>query len=586
MPPRRRPSHPALDAHARHGRLAAFLRASASAVAEAGGDPAVLHAVLIKTASSSRTAYNLLFSRYHPSLSLHLLSRLPFHFRPTAASLTSSLSSLSASSPASVLPLLRRVLGMSPALLADGPLSSLLRSMPPSIAPHVHALAFKLALSSSPYSASCLITLTRIRPLTASARSPASARHLFDEIPVANRDPVCYSSTIVGLAQNGWYEESLSVFAGMRVNAVDSTMYALSGALRAAAGLAVLEQTCGIHAHAVVVGLDGNVCVGTALVDAYGKAGGVDDAARVFKGLGADRNLITWNTVLSAHAQQGDVQAVIGLFNQMMELGFAPDGLTFLAVLTACSNAGAATEAEFWLETMQSKYSVKPGLEHYTCVVGAMARMGRLEDAESVACTMPCKPDAAVWRTLLMGCVVHRKVDLAESMGQRLLEINPKDDSAYVLLANVYSAAGKKNEEAEAWTAMRDHGVRKEGGRSWIEVRGLVHVFVANERRHEQLLEIYDKLTELILEVEKLGYKETDEGFGHHSERLALAYGLISGAAPSGKVLRIVKNLRICAHCHEFFKYASMVIDRVIVVRDVNRYHTIKKGDCSCRDCW
>ncbi|PWZ46201.1 Pentatricopeptide repeat-containing protein [Zea mays] len=357
----------------------------------------------------------------------------------------------------------------------------------------------------------------------------------------------------------------------MRVNAVDSTMYALSGALRAAAGLAVLEQTCGIHAHAVVVGLDGNVCVGTALVDAYGKAGGVDDAARVFKGLGADRNLITWNTVLSAHAQQGDVQAVIGLFNQMMELGFAPDGLTFLAVLTACSNAGAATEAEFWLETMQSKYSVKPGLEHYTCVVGAMARMGRLEDAESVACTMPCKPDAAVWRTLLMGCVVHRKVDLAESMGQRLLEINPKDDSAYVLLANVYSAAGKKNEEAEAWTAMRDHGVRKEGGRSWIEVRGLVHVFVANERRHEQLLEIYDKLTELILEVEKLGYKETDEGFGHHSERLALAYGLISGAAPSGKVLRIVKNLRICAHCHEFFKYASMVIDRVIVVRDVNR---------------
>ncbi|KAG0552862.1 hypothetical protein BDA96_01G544500 [Sorghum bicolor] len=557
---------------------AASLMASASEVAEAGGDPAVLHAVLVKTASSSRAAYNLLLSRYPPSLSLPLLSRLPF--RPTAASLTSSLSSLSASSPASALPLLRRVLGMSSALLADGPLSSLLRSMTPSLAPLVHALAFKLALSSSPYSASCLITLY------SRARSPASARHLFDEIPVANRDPVCYSSTIVGLAQNGQYEESLSVFAGMRANAVDSTMYALSGALRAAAGLAVLEQTCGIHAHALVVGLDGNVAVGTALVDAYGKAGVVGDAAKVFEGLGGDRNLITWNAVLSAHAQQGDVQAVIGLFNQMMELGFAPDGLTFLAVLTACSNAGAATEAEFWLEAMQSKYSVKPGLEHYTCVVGAMARVGRLVDAESVACTMPCKPDAAVWRTLLMGCVVHRKVDMAESMGQRLLEINPKDDSTYVMLANVYSAAGKKNEEAEAWTAMRDRGVRKEGGRSWIEVRGRVHVFVANERRHEQLLEIYDKLNELVQKVEKLGYKEADEGFWHHSERLALAYGLISGAAPSGKVLRIVKNLRICAHCHEFFKYASMVIDRVIVVRDVNRYHTIKKGDCSCRDYW
>uniref|UniRef100_K4AJ52 DYW domain-containing protein n=1 Tax=Setaria italica TaxID=4555 RepID=K4AJ52_SETIT len=531
---------------------AASLRAAASAMAEAGGDPAVLHAVLVKTASSSRAAYNFLLSRYPPSLSLPLLSRLPF--RPTAASLTSYLSSESSSSPSSALPLLRRVLGVSPAFLADGPLSSLLRSMPPPLAPHLHALAFKLALSSSPYSASCLITLYF------RFRSPTAARRLFDEIPVRDRDPVCYSSTIVGLAQNGQYEESLSVFAGMRSNAVDSTMYALSGALRAAAGLAALEQTCGIHAHAVVVGLDGNVAVGTALVDAYGKAGVMDDAVKVFEGLGDDRNLITWNAVLSAHAQQGDVPAVVELFNRMMELGFAPDGLSFLAILTACSNAGADAEAEFWLEAMQSKYNVKPGIEHYTCVVGAMARVGRLEDAESVACKMPCKPDAAVWRTLLMGCVVHRK-----------------DDSTYVMLANVYSAAGKKDEEAASWTAMRDCGVRKEGGRSWIEGRGQVHVFVANEKRHEQLLEIYDKLNELIQEVEKLGYKEAGEGSWHHSERLALAYGLISGAVPSGKVLRIVKNLRICAHCHEFFKYASMVIDRVIVVRDVNRYHTIKK---------
>jgi pentatricopeptide repeat protein len=557
---------------------AASLRAAASAMAEAGGDPAILHAVLVKTASPSRAAYNFLLSRYPPSLSRPLLSRLPF--RPTAASLTSYLSSESSSSPSSALPLLRRVLGVSPALLADGPLSSLLRSMPPPLAAQLHALAFKLALSSCPYSASCLITLYF------RSRSPTAARRLFDEIPVRDRDPVCYSSTIVGLAQNGKFEESLSVFAGMRSDAVDSTMYALSGALRAAAGLAALEQTCGIHAHAVVVGLDGNVAVGTALVDAYGKAGVTDNAVKVFEGLGDDRNLITWNAVLSAHAQQGDVPAVVELFNRMLGLGFAPDGLSFLAILTACSNAGADAEAEFWLEAMQSKYNVKPCLEHYTCVVGAMARVGRLEDAESVACKMPCKPDAAVWRTLLMGCVVHRKVGMAESMGQRLLNINPKDDSTYVMLANVYSAAGKRDEEAASWTAMRDCGVRKEGGRSWIEVRGQVHVFVANERRHEQLLEIYDKLNELIHEVGKLGYKEADEGFWHHSERLALAYGLISGAVPSGKVLRIVKNLRICAHCHEFFKYASLVIDRVIVVRDVNRYHTIKKGACSCRDYW
>lgn len=64
-----------------------------------------------------------------------------------------------------------------------------------------------------------------------------------------------------------------------------------------------------------------------------------------------------------------------------------------------------------------------------------------------------------------MGCVVHRRVDMAEAMGQRLLEIDPSDDSAYAMLANIYySSAGKMDKMAKAWTAMRDRGVRKVAG--------------------------------------------------------------------------------------------------------------------------
>lgn len=70
------------------------------------------------------------------------------------------------------------------------------------------------------------------------------------------------------------------------------------------------------------------------------------------------------------------------------------------------------------------------------------------------------------------------------------------------------------------------------------------------------------------------------------SQWKALAYGLISGSVSSEKMLRIAKNLRICARCREFFKYAIIVIDRVVAVRDVNWYHTFKQGVCSCRDYW
>uniref|UniRef100_A0A0D3FDM1 Pentatricopeptide repeat-containing protein n=1 Tax=Oryza barthii TaxID=65489 RepID=A0A0D3FDM1_9ORYZ len=54
-----------------------------------------------------------------------------------------------------------------------------------------------------------------------------------------------------------------------------------------------------------------------------------------------------WNAVLTAHTQPGDVEAVARLFHSMaeLELGFELielNGLKFLALLTACSNAGAA----------------------------------------------------------------------------------------------------------------------------------------------------------------------------------------------------------------------------------------------------
>jgi len=243
---------------------------------------------------------------------------------------------------------------------------------------------------------------------------------------------------------------------------------------------------------------------------------------------------------------------------------------------------------------------LEPGLEHYTCLVGALGRAGRLQEAEGVAMTMPFVPDAAVWRALLSSCAYHGAADMAWAMARRLLEINPHDDSAYVIAANVLSVAGRWDEVAEVRKMMKDRRVKKEGGRSWIEVRGKVYVFLAGDRRHESTEEIYEKLAELMKEIEKLGYVpvwkemmlhkvgegEKKEALWYHSEKLAVAFGVVSGAAPPGKALRIVKNLRICRDCHEVFKYFSRVLERDIIVRDVNRYHRFLNGSCSCGDIW
>ncbi|CAH1446163.1 unnamed protein product [Lactuca virosa] len=457
----------------------------------------------------------------------------------------------------------------------------------------LHALSIKLSLTIEPFTASALIHFYSKTHL------PNNAQKVFDEIP--DRDAVCFSSVIVGLAQNSKPIDALSYFAEMRASGFDSTDYSVSAALRASAELAALEQSKMIHTHSVVTGLDSNVIVGTALVDGYGKCGMVNDARLVFNELVSVLNLIGWNAMMSSYAQQGDKDSVMELFSSMEHhQGLVPDQYTFLSIMTAFCNAGLVDETERWFRKMESEYKLEPWIEHYTCLVGAMGRSGRLQEAKKIALTMQNhKPDAAMWRALLSTSAHHGDIEMVKEMSQRLQEIDPQDDSAYVIAANAFSSVGKLEEVKTVRKLMRERRVKKEGGLSWIEVCGQVHVFLAGDRRHEQTNEIYRKLWELMEKIVKLGYvpvwddmlhevgkEEKIEALWNHSEKLALAFGLVADVGPRGKALRIVKNLRICRDCHEAFKYISRVVEREIIVRDVNRYHRFFDGGCNCGDHW
>ncbi|KAE9610561.1 putative tetratricopeptide-like helical domain, DYW domain-containing protein [Lupinus albus] len=455
----------------------------------------------------------------------------------------------------------------------------------------LHSLSLKLSLSHHPFVASSLLNFYL------KCRLPCHARKVFDEIP--QRDSVCYSAMIVGLTQNSRSVDALLVFSDMRCHGLESTVHSVSGALRAAAELAALEQCRMIHGHAVVAGFDSNVVVGSALIDGYGKAGVVEDARQVFVENLQVMNIVSWNAMMAGYAQQGDYESTFELFDLMEGSGLVADKYSFLAIFTALYNAGMFLQIDRWLIRMKEDYGLEPTLEHYTCLVGAMARAGQLECAERIALTMPFEPDAAVWRALLSACAFHGAADKARDMARRVLELEPHDDSAHVIVANVLSAAGRWDDVAELRKMMKDRRVKKRGGRSWIEVQGKVHVFVAGDWKHERSVEIYQKLAELMGEIEKLGYvpvwdellhnvgeEKRKEALWFHSEKLAVAFGVLCGSAPPGKPLRIVKNLRMCKDCHEAFKYMTRVLDREIIIRDVNRYHRFQNGTCTCGDIW
>nr|XP_051178079.1 uncharacterized protein LOC127292674 [Lolium perenne] len=109
--------------------------------------------------------------------------------------------------------------------------------------------------------------------------------------------------------------------------------------------------------------------------------------------------------------------------------------------------------------------------------------------------------------------------------------------------------------------------------------------------------EAYEKVRELHEEIRAVGYvpdtrfvlHDIDEGakeraLMYHSERLAIAFGLVS--TPPGTPLRVMKNLRICGDCHNAVKLIAKVTGREIIVRDNKRFHHFKDGACSCGDYW
>ncbi|KAK1310784.1 Pentatricopeptide repeat-containing protein [Acorus calamus] len=367
----------------------------------------------------------------------------------------------------------------------------------------------------------------------------------------------------------------------------------IDGCLKNPSPTTAIEQGKQFHAFAT----NGAVCVSSAIVTMYAKRGCIDDADRAFSGQMV-RDIMSWNSIISGYAQHGEARKALDVYSEMRARRFELDGVTFIGVICACVHAGLVGEGQRHFDSMIGEYRITPTVEHYVCMVDLYSRAGQLDKAARVIERMPILPNAMVWRTLLSACRVHRNVRLGRLAFEKLVSIEPKDSAAYVLMSNIYANAGEWGERASVRRLMEERGVKKEIGFSWIEVGRRVHQFVAWDRTHPAWVHIYVKLEEMGARVRDAGHRpdtdfvlydveeeeQKEAMLSGHSERLAIAFGLIS--TPEGMTLRVTKNLRVCGDCRAFIKLISKLEERVIVVRDSNRFHNFRDGACSCGDFW
>ncbi|THG22454.1 hypothetical protein TEA_023025 [Camellia sinensis var. sinensis] len=314
----------------------------------------------------------------------------------------------------------------------------------------------------------------------------------------------------------------------------------LSSGLLGCSNLSALKLDKQIHQLTCKPVLCLDTTVVTALISMYCKCGDLNDPWKLFLEMPC-RDVVTWNAMISGYAQHGVGEKSLSLFDEVRHEGIKPDWITFVGVLSACNHAGLVDLGIQYFDTMSKDYGVEAKRDHYTCMVDLLGRAGASR--------------------------IHKNLDLAEFAAKNLLDLDPMSAAGYVQLANVYAAMNR-----------------------WDNVAREIRVHPELKLIREKLNEVEKKMKlegyvpDLDFALHYVGEEQKEKLLLWHSEKLAIAYGLIRMLL--GTPIQVFKNLRVCGDCHRATKYISAIERREIIVRDTTRFHHFKNGICSCGDYW
>ncbi|XP_044977422.1 pentatricopeptide repeat-containing protein At2g02980, chloroplastic-like [Hordeum vulgare subsp. vulgare] len=452
----------------------------------------------------------------------------------------------------------------------------------------LHSQAFRQGLEPSPY------VQTGLLNLYARCEEVALARSLFDGM-AEDRNLVAWSSMIGGYSRAGMVNEALDLFRDMQAAGVNPDEVTMVSVISACAKAGALDLGRWVHAFIDRKGITVDLELSTALIDMYAKCGLIERARLVFDEM-VERDTKAWSAMIVGLAMHGLAEDALGLFSRMLQLKIRPNNVTFIGVLSACAHNGLVDDGRGYWSTMQ-EMGIKASMENYGCMVDLLCRSGLLDEAYSFVIGMPILPNSVIWRNLLVASKSSNRTDIVGLASKKLFELEPQNPENYVLLSNLYALNSQWDRVRYMRKKMKDNNVTVVAGCSSIEIDGYLHKFVVSDGSHPEIKEIRVVLREIADQALRFGHKpwtaavlhdvaeeEKEIALCEHSERLAIAYGLLRTKAPH--VIRVVKNLRFCPDCHEVTKIISKSYDREIIVRDRVRFHRFIGGSCSCKDFW
>ncbi|XP_027361690.1 pentatricopeptide repeat-containing protein At1g71490 [Abrus precatorius] len=322
---------------------------------------------------------------------------------------------------------------------------------------------------------------------------------------------ITWNAMISGYAHMDRAEDVSFLFREMLNKGIEPNYVTIASVLPLCARIANLQHGKEFHCYIMKhEQFDEYLLLWNALVDMYARSGKVLEARKVFDSL-STRDEVTYTSMIMGYGMKGEGETALQLFEEMGKLKIKLDHVTMVAVLSACSHSGLVGKGQMLFKNMVDVYGLVPRLEHHACMVDLFGRAGLLNKAKEVITGMPYKPTPAMWATLIGACRIHGNTMMGEWAAGKLLEMKPNHSGYYVLIANMYAAAGCWNKLAQVRTYMRDLGVRKAPGCAWVDVGTQFSSFLVGDISNPHASEIYplmDGLNELMRDA---GYVRSEE---------------------------------------------------------------------------
>ncbi|KAK9225278.1 hypothetical protein WN943_010319 [Citrus x changshan-huyou] len=287
-------------------------------------------------------------------------------------------------------------------------------------------------------------------PAPLSSGDLESARKVFDGM--TKRNIATWNAMVAGLVQFEFNEEGLRLLSEMHQVGFLPDEFTLGSVLRGCAGLRGLDAGRQIHCYVVKGGFELDLVAGSSLAHMYMKSGSLVEGEKVIR-LMPIRNVIAWITLIAGKAQNGLAEDVLDQYNLMRMVGFRPDKITFVSVISSCSELATLGQGQqIHAEVVKAGASLDVGV--ISSLISMYSRCGCLDD--SVKTFLECEySDVVLWSSMIAAYGFHGKgeeaINLFEQMEQKEFEAN---DVTFVSLLYACSHCGLKEKGMEFFDLM------------------------------------------------------------------------------------------------------------------------------------